>query len=151
MYPAALAIAAVLAACSGGAASQTQPPTVTNPIVAGSAAAAAGRAVEVGPLVAAAPTNDGQSVRVTGFLLIDGTSARLCAVSLESDPPECGGASVRLTGEVPRTKLEFLTRTTNRQLAMRTWGWVVVTGTFRASGVGGGPTIELGEIVIEEG
>lgn len=144
---AAVALTAALAACSGSAASPTQSPTSTNPIVA----AAAARAVEVGPLVAAAPMNDGQSVRISGFLLIDGTSARLCAVSLDSYPPQCGGSSVRLAGEVPRATLELLSRTTDPQLAQQTWGWVIVTGTFRASGAGGEPTIELGEIIIGEG
>lgn len=34
---------------------------------------------------------------VSAFYLDDGTSARLCEVSLESYPPQCGGASLTVT------------------------------------------------------
>lgn len=135
--------AIAITGCSGSAASM--PATSPDPRLE------PGRAVEVDKLVAAAATNDGQPVRVSGFLLIDGASARICAVELQSYPPQCGGASARITGEVPRAKLRLLDRTSDPQLAQSTWGWVVVTGTFRAAGAAGGPTIELGEIVIEEG
>jgi hypothetical protein len=72
-------------------------------------------------------------------------------VSLDSYPPQCGGASVRLAGQVPRATLQRLSRTTDPQLAQETWGWVVVTGLFEAAGLGGGPTVELGEILPTEG
>lgn len=140
-----LLLAAILiAGCSSGSAQRLPPassPPSTEP----------GRAAEVDALVAAAAANDGKPVRVSGFLLIDGASARICAVELQSYPPQCGGASARITGEVPRATLQRLSRTSDPQLAQATWGWVVVTGTFRAAGAGGGPTIELGEIIIEEG
>lgn len=35
---------------------------------------------------------------VKGFLVDDGTTARLCEALAESFPPQCGGASVELTG-----------------------------------------------------
>ena len=39
--------------------------------------------------------------------------------------------------------------TTNEpDLAQATWGFVDVTGTYRATGAGGGPTIELGTIAL---
>lgn len=148
---AAIAIAIAVAGCSGSAASQTLPPASSNLSPGAVRPAEPGRAVDVDTLVAAAAANDGQPVRVRGFLVIDGTSARICAASLESYPPQCGGPSARITGEVPRATLQLLSRTSDPTLAQETWGSVVVTGTFRAVGAGGGPTIELGEIIIEEG
>ncbi len=94
---------------------------------------------------------DGQPVRVTGFFIADKTSAQLCGVALESYPPQCGGASVHLVGQVSPDTLGQLEHTGEDGLAQRTWGWVVVTGTFRPVGVEGEPTVELGEVILEEG
>ena len=47
------------------------------------------------------PPLDGQPVRVNGFFLATGDTAVLCSVVLESYPPQCGGGTVRLAGEVP--------------------------------------------------
>jgi len=147
----AIAIAIAAAGCSGSASSHTEPPASSNPSAGAGQPAQPGPAVDVATLVAAAAANDGQLVRVSGFLVIDETTARICAASLESYPPQCGGPSARITGEVPRVTLQRLSRTSDPTLAQATWGQVVVTGTFRAIGAGGGPTIELGEIILEEG
>ena len=37
-------------------------------------------------------------VVVVGYLVVDSTGARLCGVLLESDPPQCGARSVKVTG-----------------------------------------------------
>lgn len=91
---------------------------------------------------------DGQPVRVAGFFLASDGVAQLCSVVLESYPPQCGGGTVRITGEVPADVLDALDATTDPQLTQATWGQVEVTGTFRANGSGGGPTIELTSIRV---
>ncbi len=108
------------------------------------------KAIDVDALLADAAALDGQPVRVTGNFLADEQTAQLCALLMESYPPQCGGG-VRLTGQVPGDTLALLETTTEPDLKKMWWGYVVVTGTFRASGVDGQPTIELGEIVLEEG
>ena len=37
-------------------------------------------------------------IAVQGFLVDDGTGARLCEALAESYPPQCGGASILVTG-----------------------------------------------------
>ena len=93
---------------------------------------------------------DGQVVRVTGNFLADEGSAQLCALLMESYPPQCGGG-VRLTGEVPADTLALLDTTKEPDLKKMWWGYVTVTGTFRASGANGQPVIELSEISLVEG
>lgn len=98
------------------------------------------------------PTDiDGQVVSVRAFLLAAGGRAQLCSVVLESYPPQCGGGTVRMTGEVPADVLDRLETTSDVGLDKATWGWVVATGTFRATGLEGAPTLELTDIVIAEG
>lgn len=109
-----------------------------------------GPAIDVDALLAAAAANDGQVVRVTGNFLADEGSAQLCALLMESYPPQCGGG-VRLTGEVPGDTLALLDTTKEPDLKKMWWGYVTVTGTFRASGADGRPVIELGEISLVEG
>ncbi len=97
-------------------------------------------------MVAAAAATDGQAVRVKGFLLaMDGTT-RLCSIVMESYPPQCGGGTVTLEGEVPDDVVAGLDRTKEPDLAQANWGWVEVTGTFDATGTGGTPTIAISEI-----
>jgi hypothetical protein len=103
------------------------PPAVTDP----------GPAIDTDALVRAAAAKDGQPVRVKGFFLASGGQARLCSVVLESYPPQCGGGTVAITGEVPADVLAALEKTNDPALAQATWGWVEVTGTFQASGAGG--------------
>ena len=133
----------VLAACAGPAATPTGAPPTSGP------SSDPGAAIDVDALLAAAAANDGQVVRVTGNFLADEGSAQLCAVLMESYPPQCGGG-VRLTGEVPADTLAALDTTTEPDLKKMWWGYVTVTGTFRASGADRRPVIELDEISLGE-
>lgn len=127
-------------ACAGPAAAPTTSGPTSDP----------GATIDVDALLAAAAAKDGQVVRVTGNFLADEGSAQLCALLMESYPPQCGGG-VRLTGEVPADTLAALETTTEPDLKKMWWGYVTVTGTFRASGADGRPVIELGEISLVEG
>jgi hypothetical protein len=140
----------VLAACSGAAASPPASVVAVSPSASAPAQVAPTQAIDVDELLGAAGANDGKLVRVTGNFLADDQTAQLCAVMLESYPPQCGGG-VRLTGQVTGDTLAMLTTTTEPNIKKMWWGYVVVTGTFRASGVDGQPTIELGEVILEEG
>lgn len=134
----------VLTACAGPAAAPSSgPPTsgqTSDP----------GAAIDVDALLATAAAKDGQVVRVTGNFLADEGSAQLCALLMESYPPQCG-AGVRLTGEVPADTLAALDTTSESDVKKMWWGYVTVTGTFHASGADGRPVIELGEISLVEG
>ena len=143
----------ILAACAGG----TVPPASQAPGSQAPAAPAApaasvdpGAAIDVDALLAAAAAKDGQVVRVTGNFLADETSAQLCALLMESYPPQCGGG-VRLTGTVPADTLDSLTTTTDPNLKKMWWGYVTVTGTFHASGQDGRPSLEIVDIELVEG
>ena len=94
---------------------------------------------------AADPT---QEVWALTTVIDDGSGAQLCPIVLESYPPQCGGGTVRITGAVPADVLDALDSTTDPGLAQATWGQVEVTGTFRASGADGIPTIELASIRV---
>lgn len=130
-----LALVVLLAACGGpgSAASPSAPP------------ASPGPATDVGSLIGDA-SKDGQLVAVEAFFLASDGVAQLCDIVMESYPPQCGGATVRLTGEVPQAVLDALDSTTEPDLAQATWGQVRVTGTYRTSGADGQPTIELSSI-----
>ena len=134
----------VLTACAGPAAAPPSAPPTSGPT------SDPGAAIDVDALLAAAAANDGQTVRVTGNFLADEGSAQLCALLMESYPPQCGGG-VRLTGEVSGDTLALLDTTKEPDLKKMWWGYVTVTGTFRASGADGRPVIELGEISLVEG
>ena len=155
-----VALAAILGACSAAASTTLPSVAPPNALPSGPAApslpaptAKPGQAFEVDALLVAAAAMDGKAVRVTGFLLTDGRGAQLCTVSLDSYPPQCGGANVALSGTVPRATLDRLDHTSDPALAQAVWGWVVVTGTFHAGGAIGtsGPTVELGEVTLAEG
>ena len=131
-------------ACAGPAAAPPSGPATAGP------STGPGAAIDVDALLAGAAARDGQVVRVTGNFLADEGSAQLCSVLMESYPPQCGGG-VRVTGKVPGDTLAALDTTTEPDLKKMWWGFVTVTGTFRASGADGRPVIELGEISLVEG
>ena len=143
-------LALVLAACSGAAASPPASQAPASPAPSAVAPVDPGQAIDVDSLLGDAAAKDGQLVRVTGNFLSDGTTAQLCAVLLESYPPQCGGG-VRLTGEVPADTMALLDTTTEPDLKKMWWGFVTLTGTFRASGADGQPTIEITDITLVEG
>jgi hypothetical protein len=137
-----VALLAVLtiAACGGSGSGASQPPATASDTPA--------VVVDLGTLTADA-SKDGQLVTVQGSFIATGGTAQLCSVMLESYPPQCGGGSVRIVGEVPADVLAAMDSTKNEpDLAQATWGFVDVTGTYRANGAGGGPTIELGTISL---
>ena len=126
-----------LAACYPGGGTGASPAPMTP-----------GPTVDLGTLTADA-SKDGQVVTTQGSFIATGDTAQLCALMMESYPPQCGGASVRIVGEVPTDVLAAMDSTKDQpDLAQATWGFVDVTGTYRANGAGGGPTIELGTISL---
>lgn len=131
----------ILAACSGAAASPSASPA---------ASVDPGAAIDVDALLANAAALDGQTVRVTGNFLADAGSAQLCALLMESYPPQCGGG-LRLTGTVPADTLAALETTKEPDLKKMWWGLVTVTGTFHAAGDDGRPTLEITDIVLVRG
>lgn len=135
-----LSLAIVLAACgaSSGSSDSTVGPSAVDPPAA---------AIDTDALVAD-PTLDGQPVRVNGFFLATGPTAVLCSMILESYPPQCGGGTVRLVGEVPADVLAALDSTDDPTVDQTTWGQVEVTGTYRVSGADGEPTIDLRTIAL---
>ena len=148
-------LALILAACVG-----VSPPSAAAPPASGAPAAPSasaadpsadpGAAVDVDALLGAAAANDGKVVRVTGNFLADETTAQLCALLMESYPPQCGGG-VRLTGTVPAATLDVLDTTTEPDLKKMWWGYVTVTGTFHATGEDGQPSLEIETIELVEG
>lgn len=141
----------ILAACSGAAASPPASPLPAAPSASAPAPSAdPGAAIDVDALLAGAAAKDGQTVRVTGNFLADAGSAQLCAVLMESYPPQCGGG-LRLTGAVPADTLAALETTNDPNLKKMWWGYVTITGTFRAAGDDGRPTLEIADIELVEG
>ena len=106
-----------------------------------------GAAIDVDVLLANAAAQDGKTVRVTGNFLADAGSAQLCAVLMESYPPQCGGG-LRLIGSVPADTLAALETTKEPDLKKMWWGYVTVTGTFHATGDDGRPTLEITDIEL---
>lgn len=111
---AACAVAAVLAGCGGGdgggaAAGTTSPPTAT----AGGAASGSRLATPdpaSGQMLAAsglsvteiiADTTGEPLVALAYVVVAPGGDARLCEALAESSPPQCGGASIAVTGLPP--------------------------------------------------
>ncbi len=141
-----IVVAMLLAACdSASTPSVTPPPSAAGPSAAPSASAPA-TAIDTDALMAGAAANDGQSVRVKGFLLAIDDGASLCSLVLESYPPQCGGGTVAIAGEIPADVVAGLDRASEPGLAQAMWGWVEVTGTFHASGAT--PTIQLSAISL---
>jgi hypothetical protein len=106
-----------------------------------------GAAIDVEALLANAAAQDGKTVSVKGNFLADAGSAQLCAVLMESYPPQCGGG-LRLIGSVPADTLAALDTTTEPDLKKMWWGYVTVTGTFHAAGDDGRPTLEIADIQL---
>lgn len=141
---AALAATLIVGLVACGASSVPSP----SPAPSAPAVVDPGPPIDIDALVATAAVKDGQAVRVTGFFLAADGKAQLCSLTLESYPPQCGGGTVRLIGEVPRDVLDRLDKTSDPALAQATWGSVSVLGTFRSSGADGLPTVEIDEIAI---
>jgi hypothetical protein len=140
-----------LVGCSGAAASPPASPAPAAPSASAPAASAdPGAAIDVAALLANAAAQDGQTVRVTGNFLADAGAAQLCAVFMESYPPQCGGG-LRLTGPVPSDTLAMLETTKEPDLKKMWWGYVTVTGTFHATGDDGRPTLEITNVELVEG
>lgn len=133
---------------SAAACASSVPPSPASPN-APSPAPSVQPVVDPDALLKAAAANDGQQVQVPGFFLATDGKAQLCSLVLESYPPQCGGGTVRLTGQVPAGVLARLDKTSEPGLDQATWGSVVVTGTFHASGLDGLPTIDISEIIIQ--
>lgn len=141
----------VIAACGAPAPSPPASETPSVPLSPlPSASADPGAAIDVDALLGDPAAMDGQTVRVRGNFLADEQSAQLCAVLLESYPPQCGGG-IRVTGVVPSDALNRLSTTSEPGLKKMWWGYVTLVGTFRATGADGRPTIELGEIDLNAG
>lgn len=102
-----------------------------------------------GALVAAVADVDGATVRVSGFLVATPDGAQLCGIVLESYPPQCGGPTLTVTGQVPQDVLDALDTTSEPDLARAWWGWVWVTGTV-AAGSGGTPSIAISSIEVDD-
>lgn len=100
-------------------------------------------------LIGAIADVDGSQVTVRGFLIATPDAAQLCGIVLESYPPQCGGPTLTLTGEVPQDVLDGLDTTTEPDLAAAWWGWVSVTGTVDA-GTGGMPSIAITSIELAD-
>jgi len=141
----------ILAACAGSAASPSISPVSPSPSAAAHAPSDdPGPAIDVDTLLGAAAANDGKLVRVTGNFLADEQTAQLCSLLMESYPPQCGNG-IRLTGEVPAATLAALETTREPGIKKMWWGYVTLTGTFRASSGDGKPVIEIAEFVLVEG
>ena len=77
---------------------QDLPPSVDEPGTAGGSVAGGGMLVAGGLTVSEALATDAIIIAVQGHLLDDGSGARLCEALAESYPPQCGGASIPVTG-----------------------------------------------------
>jgi hypothetical protein len=95
------------------------------------------------------PGRAGQTVTTTAYLFIEGDQAQLCGVLLESYPPQCGGGSVRLLGEVPTAVIDGLDSTSDPGQAITSWGPVLVSGTVGADD-SGAPTITISSIELAD-
>ena len=101
-----------------------------------------------GSLITAIVDADGTTVSVRGFLLATEDGAQLCGIVLESYPPQCGGPTLSVTGEVPQDVLDGLDTTAEPDLQKAWWGWVRITGTV--SGGIAAPSIAIDSIELED-
>lgn len=102
-----------------------------------------------GSLIGAIADADGSTVSVRGFLIATEGGAQLCGIVLESYPPQCGGPTLDVTGEVPQDILDGLDTTSEPDLTKAWWGWVRITGTVGAGG--GTPTIAIDSVELDPG
>lgn len=133
-------LALILAAC--GSYGATAPPPTGEPPVTTPAPSP----LDVDGFVSSIATIDGTTATVTGFLLITDDQAHLCSLVLESMPPQCGGATIRVLGAVPQDVLDALDSTQDEPtLDQASWGDVTITGTV-SIGDGATPTITIDSI-----
>jgi hypothetical protein len=148
-------LAVTLAACAGVASSPAAGTLALPSSLAsgasspssGSASSPSGGSREVIPvdeLLAEASAHDGQIVAVDGDVLADRGSAHLCSF-LDVAPEIHCDPRIRLTGTIPADTLASLEFYPARNLW---YGYVVVIGTFDASGADGQPTVEIHEIFL---
>jgi hypothetical protein len=138
----------ILVGCSGGsaAASPSSPPA-SDPAVDLPTSAPATLSFE--DLAGDLPALAGQTVTTTAYLFISGDQAQLCGALLESYPPQCGGGSVRLLGEVPTEVIDGLDSTSDPGQAKTSWGPVLVSGTVGTDD-SGAPTITIERIELTD-
>ena len=96
----ALIVSAALVAAGCGSDGDEEPVTDDTAVVTDSDdATSGGMLVDGGLSVAEALDTDAAGViAVSGFIVADETSVRLCELLAESLPPQCGGASIVLAG-----------------------------------------------------
>jgi len=138
----------ILVGCGAGAgaASPSSPPA-SDPAVDLPTSAPAALSFE--ELVGGLPGLAGQTVTTTAYLFIDGDQAQLCGALLESYPPQCGGGSVRLLGEVPTEVIDGLDSTSDPGQAKTSWGPVLDSGTVGTDD-SGAPTITISSIELAD-
>ena len=84
-------------------------------------------------LVEDAAAYDGKRVIVSGSFVGTPQGQVLSELLLESYPPQAGGATIELAGQLPQEVLDVLESTSDEpDLVPVTWGQVEVIGTFRA-------------------
>lgn len=136
-----LALFAVLVLTGCGSSGATAAPP--------SAAPSAPTFDDPGSLIGGIADVDGSTVAVRGFLIATEQGAQLCGIVLESYPPQCGGPTLAVTGEVPQDVLDGLDTTSEPDLTKAWWGWVSVTGTVTAGD--GAPSIAISEVALDDG
>ncbi|HEY7736186.1 MAG TPA: hypothetical protein VH813_05270 [Candidatus Limnocylindrales bacterium] len=144
-----IATTVALGGCSGAPPAASVPPSPSSPPSTSPPASAAPTApLDVDGVVGGQAALAGTRIAVQGFLLIEPNGMRMCAVVLESYPPQCGGGSILIQGTVPDDVRAQLTSTENEpDLHQAAWGDVVVTGTLTLVD-GGTPTLAMDGISV---
>jgi hypothetical protein len=137
----------ILVGCAGSGAASPSSPPATDPAV--DLPTSVPTTLSFEDLAGDLPGLAGQTVTTTAYLFIDGDQAQLCAALLESYPPQCGGGSVRLLGEVPTAVIDGLDSTSDPGQAKTSWGPVLVSGTVGTDD-SGAPTITITSIELAD-
>jgi len=132
-----VALVLALAACGSAVGPDQADPPDPSPSV-----------LDVDGFVAAAPDLVGTTATIDGFMLVIGDDARLCALVLESYPPQCGGAQVVLAGTIPAEVMAGLDSTNDPSLAQANWGDVTVSGTVSLGKDGASPRLTIDSIEL---
>jgi hypothetical protein len=149
-----LGLATAFAACGSAVSSSSSPSATTAPPTATSPSASAPPSASAVPLDIETVIRDqdalgGSRIAVRGFILIEGNRARMCSLVLESYPPQCGGSTLEVRGNVPPAIVGQLDSTADEPtLNQAAWGDVIVTGTLAAAGSGGDPVIDLDGMTV---